>query len=152
MNKLVRKHYDSTNKQIQGPAPPTRSSPLTLLYLAGQFSKLLQELKTGEMPGTMQTRLTFKKIKRVSAFVLLYKFWKSFVYFDQTRGRIWSNFRYSQELNFFCKPKQNIFLHGNKLEANSFLKQVDFGNTLGPVGATQSPPYPPQKILINKTS
>ena len=51
----------------------------------------------------------------MSEFFYLYKFWKSFVYFDQTRGQIWSNFpnRIFFWMGISCKlihfPKKWIF-------------------------------------------
>ena len=54
--------------------------------------------------------LKIKKIENCVWIFSQYKFWKSFVYFDQTRGQIWSYFRNSYELNLFVNPNR-IFSH-----------------------------------------
>ena len=60
----------------------------------------------------------------------LYEFWKSFVFLGSKQPQIWSNFRDSQEFNFFCKPYQNQNVDQIKLLANSFLRKVFFWNGL----------------------
>ena len=61
------------------------------------------------------------------AFFSLYKFGRSFVYFDQTRGPIWSNFRYtSRNLIFFANPNRIFSWMGKSCKLNHFSEQWIF--------------------------